>query len=135
MTMNTMNTNSSTVRALTVVRATFAATLLVAGLGLTSVSQAADAGVQPAAKVVQFGDLNLSNKSAVEHLYRRIVTAAQLVCKDHAGPRLPEDQARTRICVDQSVERAVNQVNYPTLTALYAAKNGSSAPAVMASNR
>jgi UrcA family protein len=133
--MNTMNTSS---RALIVVRTAVTAALAVAGLGLATMSHAADAasGLEPARKVVQYGDLNLSNKAAVEHLYSRIVSAAQLVCKDHTGPRLPEEQARTRICIDQSVERAVNQVNVPTLTAFHAAKSGAApAATVMASNR
>jgi UrcA family protein len=115
----------------------FTAAFAAACLGLmATVSQAADTapGIEPAKKVVQYGDLNLSNATAVQRLYQRIVSAARQVCDDRSGPRPLEEQVRTRICIAQSVERAVTAVNHPALTMLYDEKTGrtSTPPAVLA---
>jgi UrcA family protein len=120
-------------------RNAFAAALTAACLGLAAaVSHAADTspGVEPAKKVVQYGDLNLSNPAGIERLYQRIVFAAQQVCDDRTGPRPLEEQIRTKICINQSVERAITAVNQPALTMLYAAKTGRApAPSAVLANR
>jgi UrcA family protein len=134
--MKITNTNAS--RRINV-RNAFTATIVAACLGLTAtVSHAADgvAGFEPAKKIVQYGDLNLSNATAVQHLYQRIVSAAQQVCDDRTGPRPLEEQVRTRICIAQSVERAVTAVNHPALTMLYGEKTGrTSMPSASLANR
>jgi UrcA family protein len=117
----------------------FTAALAAACLGLMApVSQAADNApvIEPAKKIVQYGDLNLSNAAAVQRLYQRIVSAARQVCDERTGPRPIEEQVRTRICIAQSTERAVIAVNNPTLTTLYAEKTGRAAtPSVVLANR
>ena len=110
-----------------IVRNAFAAALAAACLGLmATASQAADVapGIEPAKKVVQYGDLNLSDATGVQRLYQRILSAARQVCDDRSGPRPIEEQVRTRICIVQSVERAVTAVNQPALAMFYAEKTG-----------
>jgi UrcA family protein len=135
-----MNTPIIIARARINIRNAFTTALAVAvtSLGLLTASHAADdlAGMEPAKMVVQYGDLNLANPSAVQRLYHRIVVAAQQVCDDHTGPRPLEEGIRARSCMDQSIRRAVAAVNHPSLTALYAAKNGQSpARSVVLANR
>ena len=121
------------------VRKAFSAALAAACLGLmASVSQAADraSAIEPAKQVVQYGDLNLSNTAAVQRLYQRILSAARQVCDDRSGPRPIEDQIRTKICIAQSVDRAVTAVNQPALAMLYAQKTGRTpTPSAVLANR
>jgi len=131
-------TNANT-RSHNVVCNAFVAAISTACLALmATVSQAADnaPGIEPAKKVVQYGDLNLSNGAAVQKLYQRIVFAARQVCDDRSGPRPIEEQVRARFCIAQSVERAVASVNRPALTMLYAEKSGrTSTPSAILANR
>jgi len=121
-----MNITNTDARKRIDIRSAFTAAVAAACLGMmTTMSHAAD-GLpvnEPAKKVVQFGDLNLSSATAVQQLYHRIVSAAQQVCGDHAGPRPLQEQVRARICVDQSINRAVTAVDHPVLTRLYASKS------------
>lgn len=54
---------------------------------------------------VQIDDLDLSRSPGARTLYRRITSAARLVCG-------------TNTCIEQAIDRAVKQVNAPTLTRL-----------------
>ena len=81
------------------------------------------AGFEPAKKSVAYGDLNLANRQGVEQLYRRIVGAAQQVCRTLNGRSLQEKQEFS-ICTKQSIARAVAVVDLPALTALQAIKTG-----------
>jgi UrcA family protein len=104
------------------------ATIAVACLSLTSMgAYASDGGSGPEStkKIVSYGDLNLANSHAVELLYRRIAAAAKAVCGDPNARNL-QAQARNRACVEQSIERAVDAVDRPTLTAFYGTKTGRS---------
>src|SRR5689334_21518078 len=60
-------------------------------------------------KTVDYSDLNLQKPKHVAMLYRRIELAAGHVCKPLAG-RDAEHVILFRKCVDESVERAVNDV-------------------------
>ena len=95
-------------------------------LALTVISaHAADAPAGPVlpATTVKFGDLNLSNAQGVQHLYGRISSAAQEVCSTR-GDRSLVAAALERICVRQSIARAVKAVDRPELTAFHAARTG-----------
>lgn len=126
-----MNTTNMNARKRIDVRSAFTAAFAAACLSMAAtVCHATDGlpGNEPAKKVVQYGDLNLSNATAVQRLYHRIVSAAQEVCGDRQDRRSLQEQVRARICVEHSIERAVTAVNHPALTTLYAAKTGRSMP-------
>jgi UrcA family protein len=109
---------------------TLTAALAVTGICMTAtLAHGADLseGGEPAKKVVQYGDLNLANATAVERLYRRIVSAARDVC-EQPNNRSLQAQSRARICLAQSVERAVAAVHQPALTSVYMTKTGRSLP-------
>jgi UrcA family protein len=74
-------------------------------------------------KTVTYGDLNLADSQGIEHLYRRIASAAQQVCSPLNGRSLEEKQ-QFSICTTQSIARAVAAVDQPALTALQAGKTG-----------
>jgi UrcA family protein len=78
---------------------------------------------EPVKKTVTYGDLNLADSQGIEHLYRRIVGAAQQVCSPLNGRSLEEKQEFS-ICTTQSIARAVAAVDQPALTALQASKTG-----------
>jgi UrcA family protein len=121
--MNTMNTS---IPKGTDARSLVLATLAMACLAVAStVVHAADtsAGPEPMKRTVTYGDLNLANPRGVEHLYRRIVGAAQQVCDTPNGRSL-EAKVRFGICTKQSIARAIAAVDHPALTALHAMKTG-----------
>ena len=97
----------------------------VACLGLTNqIVRAADLepGYAPATKLVQFGDLNVASPGGVKQLYQRITAAANEVC----GPtdRQLQSFIHHRVCMQQSIARAVQAADVPQLTAFHAAKTG-----------
>ena len=78
---------------------------------------------QPPGRVVEYSDLNLATPKGIDHLYRRIAAAAAGVCEMN-GDRSLENFELTRICVRQSIAKAVSAVGNPALAALHAAKTG-----------
>ena len=100
--------------------------LAAAYLGLCApISRAADAvpGYVPTAKMVQYADLNIATPQGIEHLYQRIVGAANEVCDAH-GDRSLKNSARFQMCISESIRRAVVAAGVPQLSALYASKTG-----------
>jgi UrcA family protein len=120
--MNTINNGTRRNK----VRSALLTSLPAIFLALTVISaHAADVatGVTPPATTVKFGDLNLSNPEGVQHLYGRISGAAQEVCSTR-GDRSLVAAALERMCVRQSIARAVRAVDSPQLTAFHAARTG-----------
>jgi UrcA family protein len=74
-------------------------------------------------KVVSYGDLNLQRHEGVKILYRRIQTAASLVCTA-PNMRSPQVAMRLRECALDATTRAVRQVGVPALMTLHAANLG-----------
>jgi UrcA family protein len=79
-------------------------------------------GYEVATRTVKYGDLDLSRAEGAAHLYSRIQTAARAVC----GPAISSG-ARDSIlvswhCMEQSIARAVADVNAPTLTSYHLMK-------------
>ena len=78
----------------------------------------------PATRVVNFRDLDLSQKSGVVTLYSRIRSAAREVCE-------PLDEVSIKLlrqrfdCRQDAVARAVADVNSPALTNYYLVKSKS----------
>jgi UrcA family protein len=68
---------------------------------------------------VHFGDLNLEQPRGVTTLYRRLRLAAQQACGEPQGPGEAIISAEWRACVAQAVERAVDTVDRPALTAYH----------------
>ena len=96
------------------------------GLGLCVVA-AADPSAE--SRTVQFADLDMSNPSSAHVLYRRIRTAAQVVCSYHFFAT-DTDKAR---CVSDATADAVTKINQPALSAVYSANNKTSAPSGLVS--
>jgi UrcA family protein len=118
--MNTTNT-----RLQTTARAALLASLTGFGLALsTTCANAADEtpAYAPAAILVQYGDLNLAKAEGVKHLYDRIVAAVKEVC--NSRDRSLQIAAHDKICMQQSIARAVKAANSPELTAYYDATKG-----------
>lgn len=90
-----------------------------------------NAAYESTAKTVEFGDLNLSNSDGVKRLYERIANAARQVC-DSRNDRSLQAAARDRICVQQSIARAVTMASNPALSWFYASKMGKTKDVVAA---
>jgi UrcA family protein len=78
-------------------------------------AQAAEPSVEVSQRVVSFADLNLTHGADAATLYRRIKAAAQEVC-DTANSRTLDMVVRARHCTQQSIARAVTDVDAPELT-------------------
>jgi UrcA family protein len=72
---------------------------------------------------VSYHDLDLSRPEGTQELYRRLQHAARRVC-----PQAPTmdlmGQSLARQCLNEALERAVQQVNLPQLLALHRAQSG-----------
>jgi len=100
-------------------------TLLAAFLGSGSALAAAGtAPDEPARRTVHFADLDLTGASGARALYQRIRSAAQAVC----APPITSDPyaaVNSRPCIEAAIERAVSDVNAPSLTDYYQSKRRS----------
>jgi UrcA family protein len=106
--------------------ATLVTTLATAGLAFGATpSRAADLdpAFGPRSQVVVYDDLNLANPKGAESLYDRIASAAKTVC-DSRNSRSLTSLAYHRACVAETIDRAVNAVGSPQLTAVYQARMG-----------
>jgi UrcA family protein len=107
-------------------RQILARTSVMLALGL--LSAAAMAGNRPASPsdgaprvVVHYDDLDLTSEQGALTLYQRISGAAKEVCPSARGPGLLPMQLR-RACIASAIERAVSDVNSPTLATVVAAR-------------
>lgn len=105
--------------------AALAASILVSGgLAMTaSVAYAASDDAAAPSMKVSYADLDISTDHGLKALYGRIQTAATQVC-----PHLVSGDfsaARNQVvnsCRDAAIARAVEQINNPRLSALYAVR-------------
>jgi UrcA family protein len=72
------------------------------------------------AKTVSYSDLNLKKNADVARLFGRIKLAAASICSPLAG-RDAQRAARFHHCIDDSMAKAVAQVDSPLLTERFAA--------------
>ena len=79
-------------------------------------------GYEVATRTVKYGDLDLSRTAGAAHLYSRIQTAARAVCGSPVSSGVREALLLSRHCMEQSIARAVADVNAPTLTSYYLMK-------------
>jgi UrcA family protein len=112
---------------------TLAAGAILSALAMSfaSVSGAED-GPSPPQVIVKFADLNVSTAAGAMALYRRINGAADDVCS-----RMYVSTEAYRhfknACLKKVIADAVNKVNEPALSAVFASEYGVSAPVVLAS--
>ena len=85
------------------------------------------------AKTVSYGDLNLQRHEGIATLYRRIQTAANLVCSQ-VNERPPQVALRVRACASDATTRAVTEVGMQALATLHAQQTGK-APTTMVAAR
>jgi UrcA family protein len=83
-------------------------------LGAPSVPAFATGLDDAPARVVQFGDLDLSRKTGTAVLYARIRSAAEEVCASRVATYL-DAIAVAKSCRQQAIARAVADVNSPLL--------------------
>jgi UrcA family protein len=95
---------------------------------LSAVAFTTSALDNPPTRVVQFGDLDLSQNVGIEALYSRIRSAAREVCEPldvWSLRRLHEEYH----CRKAAIGRAVAELNSPALTAYFLTKSKATAPA------
>lgn len=68
---------------------------------------------------VHYGDLDLSSPNGVHHLYMRLQNAAKSVCGDEQDAIDLSERGEILKCQQVAIERAVEHVDRPLLTALY----------------
>jgi len=83
---------------------------------------AAPAGYDVATRTIKYGDLDLARSAGAATLYSRIQNAARAVCEPATSSRAWESIRLTHRCVEQSIARAVADVNSPALTSYYVSK-------------
>jgi UrcA family protein len=83
----------------------------------------ADAPVEPS-KTVSYADLNLKSSAGVEALYTRLKKAAYEVCQIPTGTHQIRIESELKACKADAIDRAVQQTNLPSLTALHQSKTG-----------
>jgi UrcA family protein len=104
------------------IRALVALTALACTLGTGLATAAPPMGNDPSSTVVRFADLNLASDRDVATLYERIKQAAREVCRNDAFLSDPMAEWNIRLCIDGTVEKAISDINRPTLTALHRSK-------------
>jgi UrcA family protein len=114
----------------------FAAVSLMSTLSICAVAQTTEYATVVAkadlpAKTVSYGDLNLQRHEGVATLYRRIQTAANLVCSQ-VNERPPQIALRLRHCASDATTRAVSEVGVPALTTLHAQHTGNAPTTIVA---
>ncbi len=101
--------------------ATLAAALLPLGQTCWALNDApAVPGAPSQSTTVRFADLNLSNPEGARVLYGRIRLAAQSLCGEQSSFFDIKWMFEYRQCYREAVDRAVRQINRPTLTAVHA---------------
>ncbi len=92
---------------------------LVACADAYAADLAADQDLQVAKRTVKYADLDLSHAAGAETLYSRIRMAARQVCASTFAGWEWESVNAARPCMDKAINRAVADVNAPTLTSYY----------------
>ena len=102
---------------------------MIFGLLASSISAVSVADPSAATRTVTFSDLNISTPSGAHLLYRRIRSAAQVVCSHHFF-LTDTDKAR---CVRDATADAVTRINQPALSAVYNANYETPVPSGLVS--
>jgi len=101
-----------------------ASSCLLAGIAFAQSSTVKEVVVRPSAgnvqthaETVSYVDLDLGHEAGAKALLARLSSAAKRVCAP--APVSHESDAPYRRCVDGAVDRAVTEVNRPTVNALH----------------
>lgn len=96
---------------------------IVSAAGIGAASAAASDEDAPSV-VVKYRSENLLTDSGARTVYRKIVSAAEQVCPQNPGSRIPSQAVRE--CRVQSIARAVMKINNSKLAAIHdsASRNG-----------
>lgn len=73
--------------------------------------------------VVNYTDLDLSKAADVRSLYERLQRASAQVCGDYKDLRSLAMKRSYDVCYQESLSRAVDEVNHSAVTAMFAADN------------
>ncbi len=93
---------------------------LVMVLGSAAIVKAASPEEVPPSVTVRYDDLNLATERGTHALYARIVEAARKICEPRDADAL--GRLAVSFCQQQATARAIQAVDNPRLTALYAAE-------------
>lgn len=105
-------------------------TLLLSMVAVAASSLAmADTSVNVKSETVRYDDLRLISSVGAAVLYGRLRGASERVCGGPAESAQIAEQRRYRACVDESLSKAVADVNHPLLTQFAALKRSKSVPA------
>jgi UrcA family protein len=83
----------------------------------------AAAADNPPQRVVNYSDLNLASAKGVQTLYRRLTSAARIVCEPAINLGHYQ-KAEARACARKAVQDAVRDVNNANLTAYHLERTG-----------
>ncbi len=98
--------------------------LLVAGMLGAGAASVAAADESAPSLVVRYSNEALTTHVGVQQLYRRIQFAAKQVCPDMSIRDLHSIEL-VKVCREQAVAKAINQVNNSQLAALHASSSKS----------
>jgi UrcA family protein len=88
----------------------------------------ADTSVQVKSEVVRYDDLRLISNVGAAVLYGRLKGAAERVCGGPVDNVQHGQQQRYRTCVNDTLKKAVADVNHPILTSFYDSKRNPGVP-------
>jgi UrcA family protein len=94
-------------------------TIVVGSLSACADAVAASPGYEVATRTVKYGDLDVTRSPGAATLYLRIRHAAQQVCEPASSAQARYAVLLSRRCTEQSIARAVADVNAPALTSYY----------------
>jgi UrcA family protein len=96
--------------------------ILLGSLSACADAYAASPDYEVATRRVKYGDLDLARSAGAATLYSRIRDAARDVCEPSISSGARDSILLARSCMEQSIARAVADVNAPTLTSYYLTK-------------
>jgi UrcA family protein len=112
---------------------TLAAGAILSALALSFATvSSAEEDATPPQVIVKFADLDLSTSPGAVALYGRIHAAADNVCARVYNSTEAYRQYKNS-CLQKLIADAVNKVNEPALSAVFASEYGVSAPVILAS--
>ena len=94
------------------------ATALIAGFAVGHSAGAAESAPAPS-RTISYADLDLSTQDGAATLYQRIDHAAKAICRGIYPTQNLDSTTLRKDCIREAVEKAVQTVDAPRLTALY----------------
>jgi UrcA family protein len=95
--------------------------VLAAGASQVTLADTIDS--EPLSRRVDYSDINLAQQAGARVLYKRLITAAAIVCAPLDSRELARGM-KYRSCVHQAVSAAVADIDSPMLTGYYVSSGG-----------